>query len=113
MLLCESGQGWPDVRNRRHARHSPSGHCPSTARFARAQDEACEAVGSGAQGRAFLFFSTWPVSRAPPVFLPYRRGRHAFALRDLGQGPDLGVHHPAAHRYATSPAPLPPRSSGS
>ena len=29
------------------------------------------------------------------------------------RGPDLGAHHPAAYRYATSPAPSLPRSPGS
>ena len=47
----------------------PSGFCPSTARFARAQDEGTK-VGSGAQGRASLIYNTWREPCAPPVFLP-------------------------------------------
>jgi hypothetical protein len=35
------------------------------------------------------------------------RGAAVYAARWLSRGPDLGAHHPAAHRHATNPAPTP------
>jgi hypothetical protein len=70
-----------------------------------------EKSGSGARGQASQFFSTWPgFPRPADVLAPAEDGAVALGLR---QGPDLGVHHPAAHRLAASPAPPPspdPRS---
>ena len=48
---------------------------------------------------------TWPgFPRPADVLALAEDGAVALGLR---QGPDLGVHHPVAHRLATSPAPPP------
>ena len=50
-----------------------SGYCPSTARFARAQDEGSE-VGSGAQDRASLIYCTWRGLPCPASVLALPQG---------------------------------------
>ena len=50
----------------------------------------------------YLYVAQLP--RPAGVLAPAEDGAVALGLR---RGLDLGVHHPAAHRYATSPAPPP------
>ena len=64
-----------------------------------------EKSGSGAHGRAsqlLLYVAQLP--RPASVLALMEDGAVALGLH---QGPDLGVHHPAAHRFATGPAPPP------
>ena len=72
-------------------------------------------MGSGEDGRPFSrsSFSLHATSRPPVRLLPstvppaipgFTRAAHGIAVR----GPDLGVHHPAAHRCATYSAPACP-----
>ena len=63
--------------------------------------------GKRGTGPSLSICCTWPVSRAPPAFLPYRR-RQAFAPRCPGQGLVLWAHHPVHHRQCTEPAPTLP-----
>ena len=59
-------------------------------------------AGHGAEPLKFKYVAQLP--RPASVLALMEDGAVALGLH---QGPDLGVHHPAAHRFATGPAPPP------
>jgi hypothetical protein len=82
-----------------HARHSPSGFCQRALLATGAE------VGKrGAWPSLSIYIYVAQLPRPAGVLAPAEDTAVAAGLR---QGPDLGVHHPAAHRFAAGPAPSP------